>query len=268
MDWKTWETFNRTDDAVTAFSCTAGCPPPKTAPGHVPGAPDLTVLPAYVGSGLPWDNPLKQVGNHQQNSRGCHGGLHLHSRGSSSKDSSRTCIQSITAQNFPSIHLHRSLSEKFIAKPVKHSREERVPCRPSAAQHWVLFQRQLQYIRVHWQPSSPQQGVLLPRQLQDMVLFPGFMARPLNCTTGDAPYTESSLTWRVILVEHGGLPWNNLFKQPGNHQQNNRVPGPQPHRMASSLCRSFGTLTVIPVQQEGKSSLEQHLPWWEETFRK
>ncbi|XP_031800941.1 uncharacterized protein LOC116420367 [Sarcophilus harrisii] len=66
---------------MAAFIYIAEGPPPKTAPGHVPGAPELTVLPAYIASDLPRNNPLKQLGKLQQNSRGCDGVLHLHSRG-------------------------------------------------------------------------------------------------------------------------------------------------------------------------------------------
>ncbi|XP_031801090.1 uncharacterized protein LOC116420390 isoform X2 [Sarcophilus harrisii] len=90
--------------AVAAFICTAGGLLPNTAPGHVPGASELKVLPAYVSSGFPRNNPLKQLGKLQQNSRGCSGGLHLHSRGSFPNNSSMIwfCSQSSwpsTAQN-------------------------------------------------------------------------------------------------------------------------------------------------------------------------
>ncbi|XP_051824232.1 uncharacterized protein LOC127542558 isoform X10 [Antechinus flavipes] len=240
MHWKMWETFKRTgnppfskkltdtwleegEGAVAAFICPAGGPPPKTAPGHdtqirEPGKHSreqrVRWRPSSAQQGVllqrllqDMTRRLENLGNIQEN-RGCGGGLHLPSRGSSSKDCSRTW----------------SPSDTQIREPGKHSREQRVRWRPSSAQQGVLLQKVLQDMvslrqihwktwetintegavaaftctaggpppqtapghglpqnkwigkygihlieqRVPWQPSSAQQGFLLHRQLQDM----------------------------------------------------------------------------------------------------
>ncbi|XP_051824234.1 uncharacterized protein LOC127542560 [Antechinus flavipes] len=224
MHWKTWESFNGPEGAVAAFTCTVGGPPPKPA----------------LGNGLLQTHGCENLGNIQWN-RGCIGGLHLHSRGSSSKDSSRTW----------------SPSDTWIGKPGKQSIEQRGQWWPSSAQQWVLLQR------------APGHGLPQTNALENL----GIIQWTRGCGGGLGLHLHSrglptkKPQDRVSVRQMKWKTWE-IFNGTGLVP---RVPGqaPQLHRMASSLCRSSRTLAVIPVQQEGKSSLKNNThPWREETFRK
>ncbi|XP_051824208.1 uncharacterized protein LOC127542558 isoform X2 [Antechinus flavipes] len=280
MDWKSWETINRTEGAVAAFTCTAGGPPPKTAPGH----------------GLPQTRRLENLGNIQEN-RGCGGGLHLPSRGSSSKDCSRTW----------------SPSDTQIREPGKHSREQRVRWRPSSAQQGVLLQRLLQDMtrrlenlgniqenrgcggglhlpsrgssskdcsrtwspsdtqirepgkhsreqRVRWRPSSAQQGVLLQKVLQDMVSL-----RQIHWKTWETINTEGAVAAFTCTAggpppqtaPGHGLPQNKWIGKYGIHLIEQRVPW-QPSSAQQGFLLHRQLQDMCP--EHHSSNVSQHLP--------